>query len=311
MNSRLRRLKSWSLLCVVLLCLQVFCAAQMACAGDLQGFNGGRAFGDLKRLAAFGPRPSGSKALGESRAWIMGRLREAGVQVEEDPFTASTPLGSVPMTNLFVRIPGARRKVVMLAGHYETKRFDDFSFVGANDGGSSAAFLLEMARVLAQRKNALTYWLVFFDGEEAFREFTSTDGLYGSRHLVGKLTASGELARIEAMILVDMIGDARLNIHRDYNSTPWLSDLVFAVAGRLGYGKHFRNDPGAYEDDHIPFVQAGVSAVDLIDFDYGPANSYWHTAEDTPAKCSPLSLTIVGRVVMATLEELENSPRLR
>lgn len=311
MNSRLRGLKSSSLLCASLLCLQMACGAPVTRALDPQSFNGGRAFDNLKRLAAFGPRPSGSKALGESRAWILKRLQEAGVQVEEDGFTASTPLGSVPMTNLIVRIPGARRKIVMLAGHYETKRFDDFTFVGANDGGSSAAFLIEMARVLAHRKNDLTYWLVFFDGEEAFREFTATDGLYGSRHLVEKLTASGELARIEAMILVDMIGDARLNIHRDYNSTPWLTDQVFAVASRLGYGKQFRNEQGAYEDDHIPFVQAGVSAVDLIDFDYGPGNSYWHTTEDTPAKCSPLSLTIVGRVVTATLEELEKSPRLR
>ncbi len=311
MNSRLRGLKSPSLLCTLLLCLQMACSSQVTRALDPQAFNGGRAFDDLKRLAAFGPRPSGSKALAESRVWIIKRLQEAGVQVEEDGFTASTPLGSVPMTNLIVRIPGARRKIVMLAGHYETKRFEDFTFVGANDGGSSAAVVLEMARVLAHGRNDLTYWLVFFDGEEAFHEFTATDGLYGSRHLVEKLTASGELARIEAMILVDMVGDARLNIHRDYNSTPWLTDQVFAVASRLGYGKQFRNEQGAYEDDHIPFVQAGVSAVDLIDLDYGPGNRYWHTAEDTPEKCSPLSLTIVGRVVTATLEELEKSPRLK
>jgi glutaminyl-peptide cyclotransferase len=311
MNSGLRGPVFSSLLCALLLSLQMACSTQVTSARDPQAFSGGRAFEDLKRLVAFGPRPSGSKALEESRAWIEGQLREAGARAEEDSFTASTPLGSVPMTNLIVRIPGARRQVVMLAGHYETKRFDDFSFVGANDGGSSAAFLLEMARVLAHRKNGLTYWLVFFDGEEAFREFTPTDSLYGSRHFVEKLTASGELARVEAMILVDMIGDARLNIRRDYNSTPWLTDMVFAAAHRLGYGRQFQNQQGAYEDDHIPFVQAGVSAVDLIDFDYGPGNSYWHTAQDTPDKCSPLSLTIVGQVVVATLGDLEKSPRLR
>jgi Zn-dependent M28 family amino/carboxypeptidase len=291
--------------------LHLVIAVQMASARDAAAFNGGRAFEDLKRLAAFGPRPSGSKALAESRAWIIERLEQSGVRVEEDRFVATTPNGSIPMTNLIVRIPGERRKVVMLAGHYETKYFDDFSFVGANDGGSSAAFLLEMARVLAHRKNELTYWLVFFDGEEAFREFTATDGLYGSRHLVEKLAASGELAHIEAMILVDMIGDSSLNIDRDYNSTRWLIDQVFGVARRLGYGKYFRGDERAYEDDHIPFVKVGVSAIDLIDFDYGPNNRYWHTAEDTVAKCSPLSLTIVGRVVVATLEDLEKSPRLK
>lgn len=286
-------------------------ALQMACAAEAPGFNGGRAFEDLKRLAALGPRPSGSKALALSRQEILRQLQLAGVPAEEDSFTAATPLGNVPMTNLIAKIPGARSQVVIVAGHYETKRFDDFRFVGANDGGSSAACLLELARVLARRKNAFTLWLVFFDGEEAFQQFSATDGLYGSRHLVEKLAASGELGRVQAMILVDMVGDAHLNIYRDYNSTPWLTDLVFQSARRLGYARHFQNEPRAYEDDHIPFVNAGVSAVDLLDFDYGPNNSYWHTAQDTVDKCSPVSLTIVGRVVLATLDELEKSPRLK
>jgi len=293
--------------------LSVYLAMGLLLAWAANGpvFNGGRAFGDLKRLVSFGPRPSGSRALEESRVWLIRELKQAGVEVEEDRFVAATPLGNVPMTNLLARIPGARSQVVIVAGHYETKRFDDFRFVGANDGGSSAALLLELGRHLARRKNALTYWLVFFDGEEAFVQYTDTDGLYGSRHLVQKLAADGELSRVQAMVLVDMVGDARLNIHRDSNSTPWLTDLVFKTARRLGYGKHFRDEQRAYEDDHIPFVNAGIAAVDLIDFDYGPANSYWHTAQDTLDKCSPLSLTIAGRVVMAVLEELERFPRLK
>ena len=286
-------------------------ALQAAGAAEALSFHGGRAFEHLKRLVALGPRPSGSKALAMSRQEILRQLQRVGLQVEEDSFRAATPFGSLPMTNLIAKIPGARPQVIIVAGHYETKRFDEFSFVGANDGGSSAAFLLELARVLAQRKNALTCWLVFFDGEEAFQEFSATDGLYGSRHLVRKMAASGELSQVQAMILVDMVGDARLNIHRDANSTPWLTDLVFQSARRLGYTKYFRDEPRAYEDDHIPFVNAGVSAVDLLDFDYGPNNSYWHTAQDTIDKCSPLSLTIVGRVVLAALEELEKSARAK
>jgi Zn-dependent M28 family amino/carboxypeptidase len=195
----------------------------------------------------------------------------------------------------------------MVAGHYDTKRFEDFRFVGANDGGSSAAFLLELSRYLVHRKNALTYWLVFFDGEEAVREWSAADSLYGSRHLVQKLSANGELGRIHALILVDMIGDAHLDIPQEYNSTPWLVKLVFNVARRLDYAKYFPDRVLAIDDDHIPFVNAGVSAVDLIDYNYGPHNSYWHTVDDTPAHCSPLSLTIVGRVVTATLGELERS----
>lgn len=287
----------------------IFLIPVTACHGagpsEHASFNGGRAFEDLKRLVALGPRPSGSPALAKARAEIIRQLKQTGVTAEEDSFVASTPFGSVPMTNLIARMPGERPQIVILAGHYETKRFDAFPFVGANDGGSSAAFLIEMARVLATGKNTFTYWLVFFDGEEAFQQFSETDGLFGSRHLVQKLTSSGELSRIHAMILVDMVADAKLNVYRDMNSTPWLTDLVFGTARRLNYGQHFLDEQRAYEDDHIPFINAGVSAVDLLDLDYGPNNRYWHTAQDTIDKCSPASLTIVGRVVLAALEELE------
>jgi glutaminyl-peptide cyclotransferase len=275
-------------------------------------FDGTRAFEDLKRLVAFGPRPSGSKALSDARQWIIGQIEQTGLRVEEDSFVASTPAGNIQMTNLLVKIHGESSQVVVIAGHYDTKRFDDFKFAGANDGASSAAFLLEMARVLAHRKNKLTVWLVCFDGEEAIASWTNTDSLYGSRHLVEKLTSSGELGRIGAMILVDMIGDAKLNIDRDGNSTPWLTDIIFTAAHRLGYGKVFLNERGAYGDDHIPFVNAGVAAVDLLG-NVGPVSpsasfgSYWHTAQDTVEHCSPVSLTIVGRVVTAALGDLEAS----
>jgi glutaminyl-peptide cyclotransferase len=274
-------------------------------------FNGGRAFQDLKRLVAFGPRPAGSPELAAARDWILRQLRQTHARVEADSFRASTPIGPLAMTNVVAKFPGVRPQVVIIAGHYDTKRFADFRFVGANDGASSAAFLLELARVLSARKNLLTYWLVFFDGEEAVQQWSASDSVYGSRHFVQKLTAEGELSRVQAMILVDMIGDAKLDIQRDDNSTPWLSDLVFQTARRLGYGKYFQNGQVPMEDDHLPFVNAGVSAVDLIDLDYGPNNRYWHSAEDTVEHCSPLSLTIVGRVVVATLSELEKSPHLR
>ena len=289
--------------------LSLLLAVLLAPAGtpEPREFSGGRAFDDLKRIVALGPRPSGSPALSKAREEITRQVKLAGVAVEEDRFTASTPRGPVAMTNLIARFPGKQKKIIILAGHYETAPLDGFRFVGANDGGSSAAFLIEMARVLAARRNQLTYWLVWFDGEEAFVNFSPTDGLYGSRHLVAKLTSSGEISRIEAVIVVDMVADAKLNIHRESQSTPWLTDRVFAAAKRLGYERYFRDDPRWYTDDHIPFVNAGVAAVDLLDFEYGPGNLYWHSAEDTVDKCSPVSLTIVGRVVMATIEDLESS----
>jgi Zn-dependent M28 family amino/carboxypeptidase len=283
--------------------------ALLSRAAQPPGFNGGRAFEDLKRLVAFGPRPSGSAALTQTRQWLIHELQAAGAQVQEDSFLASTPNGPIPMTNLIASFRGSGRETVIVAGHYDTKRFDNFRFVGANDGGSSAALLLELARVLGGRQHALNYWLVFFDGEEAVRNWSGTDRVYGSRHLVEKLSASGELSRIQALILVDMIADAHLRIPREYNSTPWLTDLVFSVAQRLGYGKYFVDSENAVDDDHMPFINAGVPAVDLIDFDYGPKNSYWHSPQDTLDHCSPLSLTIVGRVVTAALDELEKSLR--
>jgi Zn-dependent M28 family amino/carboxypeptidase len=299
--------------------LPVFLAsAQRAQAADAYAFNGGRAFADLQHLVAFGPRPVGSKALDSSRAWIIGQLEQAGCKVVQDHFAGATPVGNIPMVNLIAEIPGKEPKhIIMIAGHYDTKLEKSFSFVGANDGGSSAAFLLEIARELRQTQHKLTYWIVFFDGEEALQNWSDTDSTYGSRHFVQKLTADGELSRIQAMILVDMIGDAHLDIHWDQNSTDWLNKLVFGEADSLGYSRYFlRQQPVGMDDDHIPFVQAGVSAVDLIDFTYGPDNNsspgpYWHTTQDTVQHCSPSSLTIVGRVVKAALEKLENSPRVQ
>lgn len=222
------------------------------------------------------------------------------------------------MVNLIVKIPARdaanAQSVVMLAGHYDTKLFKDFRFVGANDGGSSAAFLMEMGRDLCRtHAYKFTTWLVFFDGEEAIeREMTQTDGTYGSRHLEQKLAADGDLDRIQAMILVDMIGDKNLDIRRDDNSTGWLNDLLFKTADRLGYARYFPRDQSlAVGDDHTPFIEAGVSAVDIIDFDYGPNESYWHTAEDTLNHCSPESLEIVGRVVSEMLGDLEHSSHVR
>lgn len=277
-------------------------------------FSGARAFNDLRDIVAFGPRPPGSATLAACRRWIIRQLAEDGCQVERDAFVASTPDGNIKMTNIIGKVPGSSPDVIMLAGHYDTKLFTHFRFVGANDGGSSTAFLAEMARVLGRHSHKYTYWLVFFDGEEAIRqgnEMTSTDGTYGSRHLAKELAADGDLDRVQAMILVDMIGDKHLDIRLDENSTGWLNKLLFQTADRLGYSRYFlKNEPDAIGDDHNPFVAAGVSAVDIIDLDYGPNNSYWHTAQDTIDKCSPQSLQIVGNVVMAMLQQLNNSPHV-
>ncbi|MFI5106385.1 MAG: M28 family metallopeptidase, partial [Terriglobales bacterium] len=178
----------------------------------------------------------------------------------------------------------------------------------ANDGGSSAGLLLELARQFRGKKlDGYSVWLVWFDGEEAIRHWSPTDSVYGSRHLAAKWAKEGTLKKIQAFLLLDMIGDADLNIERDSNSAPWLEDVIYKAATGLGYQSHFFGRANELEDDHLPFARAGVPVADLIDYNYGPNNSYWHTPQDTMDKLSPQSLEIVGSVVLETIRLLNQS----
>jgi hypothetical protein len=283
-----------------------------ASAATSPAFDGARALRDVERLVAIGPRPSGSAALARARTYIATELRAAGWRVREHRFTAHSPRGALAMTNVIAEWPGRGAEIVAIGGHYDTKVFERFRFVGANDGGSSTALLVELGRVLAPRLRAEApasmRWLVFFDGEEAQIEWSATDSLYGSRALVAALRASGELSRLRALIVADMIGDRDLAIRRETRSTPWLSGLVWAAARRLGLERYFPDDPQAVEDDHAPFLDAGVAAALLIDLDYGGPpgrNAYWHTAEDTLDKVSAESLRVVGTVILEAIPGIE------
>jgi Zn-dependent M28 family amino/carboxypeptidase len=205
------------------------------------------------------------------------------------------------MVNLIATIPGASTNRIAITGHYDTKLFRDFRFVGASDGGSSAAFLIELARVLKARKNALTIEIVFLDGEEAVVEWRGTDHTYGSRHYVEVARRRNTLASLKAMILVDMIGDRDLGIRRDSNSTGWLTDIVWNAAARLKLNNYFLPASTTIEDDHLPFIAAGVPSVDIIDLDY----SAWHTRADTLDAVSARSLQVVGDVILAALPQIE------
>ena len=267
------------------------------------GFDAQKAFAHVEKLVAIGPRPPGSQGIHRAQEYIRRELEKCGCNVEEDDFHASTPLGRVPMKNLLVKIPGRSSSVVMLMTHYDTKRIPDF--VGANDGGSSTGLMLELARLLCGKKSALTLWIAFVDGEEAFVEWSDTDGTYGSRQLAAKLALSGELKRVKAVILADLVGDRDLDIRRDSNSTRWLTDLVWETAARLGYQKYFLSESTTMNDDHIPFTRRGVPAVDIIDLDY-PS---WHTPADRLDQISPRSLGIVGHVILEVLPQLEKKFR--
>jgi Zn-dependent M28 family amino/carboxypeptidase len=284
-----------------------------ACAGcGGGGIDGARAFAHAKALVDLGPRPPGSPALEKARGYLLGELAKAGVAAEPDPFEAETPKGKIAMANLLATIPGDSPRSILLAGHFDTKLFEGFRFVGANDGGSSAGLLLELARVLVARgKPRATIRFAFFDGEEAIRDWTSTDSLYGSRHLADRWKKEGTLPNVRAMVLFDLVGDRDLTIFREARATGWLVGLIGQAAADLGHGGKFFRRTLPLEDDHAPFLEAGVpAAIDLIDYAYGPpegngAGAWWHTAEDTLDKISAESLQIVGDVLLRALPRIE------
>ena len=209
------------------------------------------------------------------------------------------------MKNIIARFPGTTGTAMVITGHYDTKSMPGRHFVGANDGGSSTGLLLEMARVLQTSKHSSDVYLVWFDGEEAVAQWTETDSLYGSRHLAARWGSEGMLDRIKLLINVDMIGDKNLGILREEESSQTLRMLVWDTAKQLGFSQHFLNESSAIADDHLPFLRRGVNALDLIDFDYGPGNAYWHTEKDTMDKLSADSLGVVGKVLLKVLEAMD------
>lgn len=264
--------------------------------------DGHRAMQYAREVVSFGARHSGSPGYSKLHDYLRSSLR--GINLEEIAFTATTPKGKVPMRNFVAKFPGRKPGVVLIAGHYDTVRKP--GFVGANDGGSSTALLIELANQLrGPEREGHTVWLVWFDGEEAVDVWSDTDSLYGSRHMAEAWTKDRTIKKIRAMLLVDMVGDAQLNIDLDLNSDQALVRTVKQAADRLGYGAHFFGREAAIGDDHIPFIQAGVPAIDLIDYNFGPNNSWWHTSEDSIDKLSSRSLEVVGSTVLETLAMLD------
>lgn len=295
-----------SFFCVAALCLLTILLPAQSGVVD-----GARALRDVEAVVKIGPRPSGSAQIEKTRVYIEKQVTAAGLRVERQSFQAKSPNGNLPLVNLIVKIPAASKgsapgsgKRVLLTGHYDTKRFLDRTFVGANDGGSSTGLLLELVRVLAKNRPTLETWVVFFDGEEAVGEWTETDSVYGSRYLAADLHKKGELTKIAALINIDMIGDQDLNLVNEYFSDPSLRALAKSVAASIGKPKVFWGPDMPVEDDHVPFARRGVPTLNLIDFFYGPRNAYWHTDQDTMDKLSAESLATVGKLVLGILEKL-------
>jgi len=280
------------------------CAQSPDTRSEPSPVSGEKAMEHVKAQVAFGPRPPGSPALQKCREYIQKQLRGFGYQIEDDAFVAQTPYGPIQMHNLIARKENAGKRVVVLATHYDTKLMENITFVGANDAGSSTGLLMELARVLAGRKDAADYWFLFLDGEEAFIEWSTFDSTYGSRHLARRWKSEGISPRIRALILLDMIGDKDLDLWYETNSTPYLMDLAWKSAQRIGLQSILGKMRGAIADDHLPFLDVGIPSVDIIDLNYGPDNSYHHTVQDTLDKVSAQSMEKVGRLVLAMLPEL-------
>jgi hypothetical protein len=265
------------------------------------GFDGKRAFAHVAKQVSFGPRPSGSQALMHLQDYLQSELKSYGCSVETDSFGADTPVGRLSMKNILVKIPGDQPGIILLGTHFDTLLMDNF--VGADDAGSSTAVMLELARLLCPQRGKYAVWIAFFDGEEAMKHWSATDSRYGSRQMAARLAASGDIKRIRAFLLADIVGGRTAQFLRESSSNPALIDLVWNTAAKLGYTTLFLNDTTSAEDDHDSFMKRGVPAVDVIgDFVH---NGYWHTPQDSLDKISPKMLAVTGHVFLESVKQLQ------
>jgi len=260
-------------------------------------------FEELMRLS---PRPVASEKLRECRSYLMNTLKTFGLAVWEEAFTADTPRGPVPMANVIAEKKGHGQGTIYLGSHIDTKQIDGIEILGANDSGASTAALIELAGIISDMDTEKTYRFAFLDGEESIEEgMTERDGLYGSKYHVSRLQQEKGISEVRAMILLDMMGDKDLTINRDYNSSQDIWRLFVNCSQALGYADIARGSATYMYDDHVPFLQAGIPSLDIIDFSYGPDNSYWHTEQDTADKVSLDSIYQIIKVVLCMLETLD------
>ena len=267
------------------------------------GFDGKRAYELVAKQVGFGPHPSGSPAIAKLQDFLQSELKSYGCTVETDSFTADTPVGRLPMKNILVKISGEKPGVILLGTHYDTL-LSVPNFVGADDGGSSTALMLELARLLCPKRGKYAVWIAFFDGEEAMKQWSGTDSRYGSRQMAAKLAMSGDLKKVKAFLLADIVGGRDAQFMRETSSTPDLINVFWNTAHKLGYTALFRDATTEAQDDHDAFLDRHVPSLDVIgDF---INNGYWHTPEDNLDKISAKTLALVGHVFLESIKELQS-----
>ena len=287
----------------------------------VDGFSGQDAYEEVQRQVDFGPRPPATAAIHRLQDYLITQLKSYGCQVETDDFHSDTPLGRQDMKNILAKIPGASANIILLGTHYDTDTLDQNNqnmnnFVGADDAGSSTAVMLEIARVLCAKppEQPATIWIAFFDGEEALQHWSDTDGTYGSREMAARLALSRELPKVKAFVLADMVGGRKLILPRESKSAPWLVNIFWSNAAKLGFKSVFANQSAGVQDDHTPFIARNIPCIDLIgiapDTSGTPAEgfpAYWHTPGDTMDKISSRSLQIVGDVILSSLPDIAHN----
>ena len=304
---------SWFSRFLQLLCLLLLsggCGPTPAAAPPPE-IDAANAFRLVSEICDIGPRPSGSDGGARTARYIVDTATAYGYEPVQDTWTERTARGSVEFTNITAELRGSSDESFIIIGtHFDTKILAGTApFIGANDGASSTALVLELMRTLKETSAAgrPTVRFAFFDGEEAYKQYSDRDGLHGSRRMARQLQESGRFRQCRAMILLDMVGDKDLTVTISPNDSRELRTKLFDIAERQGTRKHFGYFmKGSILDDHIPFSRLGIPALDIIDFKYGPNNSYWHTDQDTIDKLSADSLAIVGNAVIVLIYELNS-----
>lgn len=274
-------------------------------------FDAQRAHAELVAFLDVGLRESGTAGAERAAHYLLNRLESLGVEAGMDVFTNATPRGPTVFRNVIARVRGSGDALIILGSHYDTKSGMPLGFEGANDSGSSTAVLLELARVLASISVPAEILFAFFDGEECMEYYGPNDGLHGSRRLAQQLVENGQIHRVKAVIILDMIGDCDLTVTIPRNSTPELVSLAFDAAREESVRSRFSLFRSSIGDDHEPFLNLGLPAIDLIDFEFGSApklNDYWHTGADRRENVCAESLGVIGRVTLRMVNRLLGPP---
>ena len=296
-----------------LLFVVCLCAFAVSCSEN-SGFvpfprpDGNFALKYAAETAEIVPRYSGSPGAEKTAALIAAAAKSLpGFRVFVDEFRDMTPEGEKVFRNVIAELPGKSEDFLVIGAHYDTKKLTSVPrFAGANDSGSGVGALLAMMKAASETKRLLplTLKFVFFDGEEALIDYSENDGFHGSRRYVTELKRNKLLRKCRAMILLDMVGDRDLCLKLPADTDLALQDMVLRSARELGFSDYVGSDGPVMLDDHTAFVKAGIPAVDLIDFQYGPDNLYWHTEADTLDKISAESLGISAAIALKTIWKL-------